>query len=185
MIDAMRSFESGRKHSFDRGFESHRLQARVALDQVRPWLEPLCCSSEGNQPMTLLVWDAKYCVNIREIDRQHRKLFDLLNDLYEAMQEGLGKDLIGEALGNLVDYTAYHFIWEEKLFRQHGYAEEAAHRAGHARLTTQLNAMKQKFDDGQTNVTMDMLRYLRDWLNDLVTGEDRKYAPFLIGKGVS
>jgi hypothetical protein len=24
MIDAMRSFESGRKHSFDRGFESQR-----------------------------------------------------------------------------------------------------------------------------------------------------------------
>lgn len=109
--------------------------------------------------MTLLVWDAKYSVNIPEIDGQHQKLFALLNDLYEAMQEGLGRDIIGAALGNLVDYAIYHFTHEEKLFRQHGYAEEEAHRAEHAKLAERLKAMKQKFGAGQTNVTLDMLRF--------------------------
>lgn len=135
--------------------------------------------------MTLLVWDATYSVNIREIDGQHQKLFALVNDLYEAMQEGLGRDAIGAALRQLVDYTAYHFSHEEKLFREHGYAGDEAHRAGHAKLTERLKAMKQKFDAGQTNVTLDMLRFLRDWLNTHIMDEDKKYMGFLIAKGVS
>jgi hemerythrin-like metal-binding protein len=135
--------------------------------------------------MTLLVWDAKYSVNIREIDAQHQKLFASVNDLYEAMQEEHGRDIVGAALRNLVDHTVFHFTHEEKLFRQHGYAEEEAHRARHAELIERLKAMKQEFDAGQTNVTLAMFRFLTDWLDNHITDEDKKYAPFLIAKGVS
>jgi hemerythrin len=134
--------------------------------------------------MSLFVWDSKYSVNIREIDQQHQKLFALFNQLYEAMQEGHGNDVVGKVLTGVLDYTAYHFAFEEKLFRQYGYADEAAHRAEHAKLTEQAKTLVQKLHAGQAHVTMATLKFLCDWLNNHILGSDKKFAPFLIGKGL-
>ena len=38
----------------------------------------------------LFVWDEKYNTGIEEIDRDHIGLVELINDLYEAMQDGSG-----------------------------------------------------------------------------------------------
>jgi hemerythrin-like metal-binding protein len=134
--------------------------------------------------MSLFVWDSKYSVNIHEIDAQHQNLFALFNQLYDAMQEGHGNEVIGKVLTGVLDYTAYHFAYEEKLFRQYGYADEAAHRAEHAKLTEQAKTRVQKLHAGQSHVTMATLKFLCDWLNNHILGSDRKFAPFLIGKGV-
>jgi hemerythrin len=134
--------------------------------------------------MSLFVWDSKYSVNIREIDQQHQKLFALFNQLYEAMQEGHGNDVVGKVLTGVLDYTAYHFAFEEKLFRQYGYADEAAHRAEHAKLTEQAKTLVQKLHAGQAHVTMATLKFLCDWLNNHILGSDKKFGPFLIGKGL-
>ncbi|HXD41508.1 MAG TPA: bacteriohemerythrin [Ramlibacter sp.] len=134
--------------------------------------------------MSLFVWDSKYSVNIREIDAQHQRLFCLFNELYEAIQEGHGNEVVGKVLGGVLDYTAYHFAYEEKLYRQYGYTDEAAHRAEHAKLTEQANTLVQKLHAGQSHVTLATLKFLCDWLNNHILGSDRKAAPFLIGKGV-
>lgn len=134
--------------------------------------------------MSLFVWDAKYTLNIAEIDRQHQKLFTLFNELYEAMQKGHGDDVIGRVLASVVDYTHYHFDYEEKLLAQYGYPEEALHRAEHVKLGEQARLLVQKLQAGQNHVTMATLKFLCDWLNNHILGSDRKYAPFLIGKGV-
>ena len=52
--------------------------------------------------MALVEWDpAKHSVNIQEIDRQHQKLFGCLNDLYDAMIQGKGREVIGNVLVSL------------------------------------------------------------------------------------
>ena len=134
--------------------------------------------------MKLFEWDAKYCVHIAEIDAQHQKLFALFNELYEAMQEGQGNEVVGKVLTGVVDYTAYHFAHEEKLLRQYGYPGEAAHQAEHEKLTLQARALVQKLHAGQSHVTMATLKFLCDWLNTHILESDRKFAPFLIDKGV-
>ena len=134
--------------------------------------------------MSLFVWDARYTLNIAEIDRQHRKLFALFNELYEAMQEGHGNEVIDDVLTRVVDYTAYHFATEEKLLHQYGYPEEAAHRAEHAKLTEQAKTLVVKHHAGNGQVAIATLKFLCDWLNNHILGSDKKFAPFLIEKGV-
>jgi hemerythrin len=133
--------------------------------------------------MSLFVWDDKYTLNIAEIDRQHQKLFALFNQLYEAMQDGHGNEVVEKVLTSVVDYTAYHFAFEEKLFRQYGYADEAAHRAEHARLSEQAKALAQRLRAGHGDVALATLKLLCDWLNNHILGSDRKFAPALIAQG--
>jgi len=134
--------------------------------------------------MSLFVWDAKYTLDIAEIDRQHQKLFALFNELYDAMQDGHGSEAVGKVLTGVVDYTVYHFETEEKLLRQHGYPDEAAHHAEHAKLAEQAKSLVIKHHAGEAKVTMATLKFLCDWLNNHILGSDKKYAPFLTGRGV-
>lgn len=134
--------------------------------------------------MSLFVWDAKYSVNIREIDRQHQRLFDLFNELYEALQEGRGAAVIDKVLTSVLDYTVYHFSHEEQLFRTHGYPDLAAHCAEHLKLTEQAKTLAQKLRTGKSDVALATLKLLSDWLTHHVLVADQQFAPFLIARGV-
>ncbi len=130
--------------------------------------------------MPLLEWKAEYSVNISEIDEQHRKLIDLVNRLYDAMKVGQGKTVMAAILGELVQYIAYHFATEERLFREHRYPDAALHAA----LTAQAKDLQARYGHQPGSLSVETMRFLRDWLNHHILGSDRKYGPFLNERGV-
>jgi hemerythrin len=136
--------------------------------------------------MSAFVWEDKYSLHIAEIDRQHQKLFALFNELYDAMQQGHGTEIIDKVLTNVVDYTAYHFAFEEKLLKEAGFKEEAAHRAEHGKLAEQAKALAQRLKAGQsdTKVAIATLQFLGDWLTRHILVSDKSFAPFLLAQGV-
>jgi hemerythrin len=135
-------------------------------------------------PMPLLEWSAKYSVNVRELDWQHQQLFGMLNELYDAMQTGQGRAIVGDVLERLLNYTQYHFTSEEALFREHGYREDAAHRAEHAALSSRTLALQRRLEAGEIGVAAETLRFMADWLKSHIVGTDMKYVEFLNAKGV-
>jgi hemerythrin len=136
--------------------------------------------------MSVIVWEDKYSLHIAEIDRQHQRLFALFNQLYEAMQQGQAGEVIDKVLTSVVDYTAYHFAFEEKLLHEAGFREEAAHRAEHAKLTEQAKALAQKLKTSRndTTVCIATLKFLGDWLARHILVSDKHFAPFLIARGM-
>lgn len=134
--------------------------------------------------MPLIQWGPKYSVNIQEIDNQHQKLMALINQLYDAMTAGHGKDVLGKVLNELANYTVNHFAYEEKLFQQHAYPETAAHKAEHVKLIQQVTDLKQKFESGKAHITLEVMNFLKDWLNNHIMVVDKKYSAHLNSKGV-
>jgi len=85
----------------------------------------------------------------------------------------------------LANYTVYHFGTEEKLFRRYQYGEFQAHKKQHDDLTKQVLDLKAKLDTGKSLVTVEIMGFLKDWLNNHILKSDKKYGAFLNGKGVS
>ncbi|MCW5210007.1 hemerythrin family protein, partial [Desulfobulbus sp. US1] len=56
------------------------------------------------------------------------KLFEIVNELTDAMKAGHGKDVLGNILDRLISYTASHFQLEENYFQQVKYPDAAAHK---------------------------------------------------------
>ena len=52
--------------------------------------------------MVFFPWKDEYSVGIKKFDEQHKNLVGFLNELYEAMNNGRGKDILGKVLSNLV-----------------------------------------------------------------------------------
>ena len=134
--------------------------------------------------MSFFVWEPRYNVDIDSIDRQHKRLFALFNELYEAIQKGDADEVIEEVLIRAADYATYHFETEEKLLARYGYYDEAAHRAEHVRFTEHVASMLEKVRLGNALVSLATLKLLSDWVNNHILGSDQKYAPFLLANGV-
>ena len=134
--------------------------------------------------MALINWTDQFSVNIVKIDEQHKGLIDLLNKLHESMKTGKGKEVISEVLNSLVTYTKTHFATEEQLFKTHGYPGNAVHSMEHAKLTQQVAKVQQDFLKGEKVLTMDVLNFLKDWLNNHIMKSDKQYSAFLNAKGV-
>ena len=135
--------------------------------------------------MPLMKWNDKLSVGIASIDTEHKKLVDMVNELYDGVMSGHGKDALGHVLTRLIEYTRGHFAHEEKLFAQTGYKEAALHKKEHEDLTKQVLEVQAKYNSGAiSTLSIDVLHFLKNWLVEHIQGEDKKYAPWLISKGV-
>ena len=135
--------------------------------------------------MPLMTWTEDMSVGVRVLDDDHKRLVAMLNDLYDAIQNGRGKETMGRILNDLVQYTKVHFAREEKFFGETGYPGLAAHKKEHDALTGQVIDVQRKFTVGaNAALSIDVLRFLRDWLTNHIQGTDRKYQPHLNAKGI-
>ena len=129
-------------------------------------------------------WKDSYSVKVSAMDTQHKKLFDLVNELHNAMADGHGKDMAGEVLNRLIDYTVTHFAAEEKLMEKHNYPALVSQRAEHKALTDKVIAFKKEFDAGTSNVTPQLMMFLQQWLRNHIQTVDQRYGDFLNSHGV-
>jgi hemerythrin-like metal-binding protein len=141
---------------------------------------------KGVQQMPqLIAWNAAYALGIPSIDEQHRLLISMICHFQEAMLEGRTKEVVAPLLGAMNRYTEFHFNYEEQLLEQHGYAELKAHREQHANLIAALKDLEKKYNAGRLRARAPLMQFLRTWLVDHIGDDDREFAEFLKGKGVS
>jgi hemerythrin len=124
-------------------------------------------------------WNNDYSVQIVSIDAQHRNLFAIGHELHAAMTAGHGNAALGKILDRLVQYTAAHFGHEERLMRQNGYPDLAAHKAEHDALTKQVLQFQADFQAGRVTMTVQILHFLKEWLQKHIKGSDMRYVPCL------
>jgi hemerythrin len=129
--------------------------------------------------MALTAWSSEYSVGVEELDRQHRMLFDILNDLHAAMMQGKAQSLTGELLRKLIDYTRKHFSAEEAMMAAAGYSGLAQHRLQHKDLMKQVDEFAGRFERGEKALNVQLMNFLRDWLTTHIQHSDRAYTPAL------
>jgi hemerythrin len=134
--------------------------------------------------MSLMVWKEEYSVGLKDIDKQHMKLIEMVNEVHEAMAVGKSKDVLDQVFEELVDYTKTHFTYEENLLIKIGYPGASAHKGMHAELVGKVFSYKQRIDKGELGVSIDIMKFLRNWLNDHILIEDKKYGRFYSEKNM-
>ena len=134
--------------------------------------------------MSLIKWNDSFSVNIVRVDQEHKKLFQMINDLTDAMKAGKGKDVLGGILDGLLSYTASHFQTEENYFQQVKYPDAAAHKKEHTAFVQKISEFKKDFDAGRATVSVNILQFLSKWLQNHIKGTDQKYSSFLNENGI-
>jgi methyl-accepting chemotaxis protein/hemerythrin len=131
-----------------------------------------------------LEWDASFATGVAKYDEQHKVLFNMVNDLADAMQQKKSKEAVGRVLNGLAEYTINHFAGEERDFAQTHYPEETQHKALHKKLLEQVTALIGKFNAGEPLIAQDVINFLQDWLINHIKGADKRYGPHLNKSGI-
>jgi len=133
-------------------------------------------------------WKDSYGVDVEEIDRQHRKLFEIggrISDLVLAKDGYDHYDEIMTILDELKNYTIYHFNYEEKLMEEYGFPGLDEHKIEHMFLIKKLERMKDKdIDANQEDALINLVTFVSDWISGHILKTDMGYKDFFKEKGV-
>jgi hemerythrin len=135
--------------------------------------------------MSLIAWKDEYSVKIKEIDEQHKVLVGMVNEMHDAMSKGQGKDVLGPILDGLIEYTKKHFATEERLMQRYQFPEYNEHKAKHTKMAEKVLALQADYHKGSFQLTYEVSKFLKDWLNKHILGTDMKYSVFFNSKGVA
>lgn len=135
--------------------------------------------------MSIITWSDELSVGVEAFDSQHKRLVALINELHDAMSAGKGSTVLRKILSDLADYTVYHFRAEEAVLAKYEYPGYRSHRDDHDDLARQVLDFKDRFEAGKAVLSMELMKFLTEWLTNHILGADRDYTAFLNEKGVS
>ena len=134
--------------------------------------------------MELLVWEDKYSVKVAEIDAQHKKMFEMINNLFHALEQSKAQEQLQPILKGFIDYADYHFATEEKYFNQFNYPGKDVHIQAHRAYTGKVQALLKKSAEDTTLVSVQLMDFVEDWWIQHVTMMDQQYAQFFNDHGL-
>lgn len=132
-------------------------------------------------------WLPHFNLNIPSIDRQHKELFRMFNELCDAIWDGKGKDKVGDGLKFLADYTVQHFSDEEAYMTEHNFPEYQAHKKAHEDFVKEVGQFIGKFESEEvgSDFVISVITKLGNWTRDHIRGMDRELGSFLVTRGIN
>ena len=124
----------------------------------------------------LFVWDDNCKTGIAEIDQDHEGLVNLVNDLYEAMQDGSGGALLLPIFSALKHYTETHFTKEELFMVECDAPDQEKHFQEHKLMMAKLADLESRHRKGEAAISLQTLSFLRDWLKNHICVVDQAMA---------
>lgn len=125
----------------------------------------------------MVKWKADYEVGVKLIDEQHEKLFEIADRAYKLLTNDfiLDKyDRITEILGELKEYTIFHFRSEEEYMLSIGYKKFLSHKVIHEDFIKSIdNIDLHEIDLNQDESVKKILEFVVDWIDKHILNEDK------------
>src|SRR5436305_1941991 len=94
--------------------------------------------------MQCLEWNAeRNAVAVPQIDEEHQAIFQMGNDLYQALAGGALLSAVESGVRDLIAHTAGHFAAEERMMRLRRYPAYAWHKGQHNTVRGKLGLLEQ------------------------------------------
>ncbi len=125
----------------------------------------------------LVTWRSEYNLGVEGIDKQHRSLVDLVNQVWEGIVFQAERAKMLELVQRLEHYTIAHFAAEEAYMKAIGYPGLDAHKLVHQQFIARVDAEKKAVLKGG-QLTLGLVEFLKQWLLDHIMGLDREAADY-------
>lgn len=126
--------------------------------------------------LEMIEWNEKYSVNVSEIDEEHKKLIEIINKVIVARQHNNDPEEVLEILREMTRYALNHFKTEETYMVKFGYPDYQSHKKEHHDFSNKTIEYCRSIDNGDYQITDDLLEYLQQWLVHHIQEIDKKYT---------
>ena len=121
----------------------------------------------------LLQWKDEFSTGVALMDQQHKRLVELINQLFLCMKDGGDRMVLADVVDELVNYTITHFHAEEDVMRKHNYPDLEAHKLVHQNFIDKVAVYAEKLKAGDRLPPAEVYGFLKDWLVSHIEKQDR------------
>lgn len=125
-------------------------------------------------------WTPNLSVGVAVIDSQHKMLFEKVDNLFDAGKSGKSKEMIGEMLDFLDNYTKQHFRDEEAYMAKINYPGLEQQKTAHKNFIAQLTKLKQEYRQSGGNIALiiNANQVILDWLTKHISAMDKQIGVY-------
>ncbi len=133
----------------------------------------------------LIKWNENYSIDLNIIDQQHKKWIDFINILYLSFKNEASISEINENILKLLDYTDYHFGFEEKYLEDFKCGNFEAHKHEHEQFIAKIKEYQNMIENGEYNAVYALIVYLNGWVLNHIQNDDKDYVDCFKLNGLS
>jgi len=134
--------------------------------------------------MKSMPWKEQYSVGVKEIDRQHRGLLDIINQVINSIEKKNKWQSTSAIIDSLINYAYNHFATEERYMIEAEYPELSWHVGLHLAFIRKVFLMSEEYKQKGLAMQKEILTYLASWYSSHVLEVDRKYMSYMDKKGI-
>jgi hemerythrin-like metal-binding protein len=131
----------------------------------------------------MIDWSPRYEIGIRLIDRQHRQIVDIINELYH-LDSSRERGVMRDVFAKLMHYFETHFRDEEDLMEKNAYPGFALQKKEHDAFIDTICGYHREFLKGQALVPINVFNAVWDWFAHHIVKVDAEFQPFAVEKKI-
>ena len=124
-------------------------------------------------------WKEEYNLGIHEIDAQHKRIFEVINNFYRAVEQSKENECLSVFLGELVSFAEHHLSTEENHFEEFNCAVKENHIKKHniyRGKVAQFLEKNEKNENETRALSFEVLAFMKEWWTSHIVGVDRGYV---------
>jgi len=123
-------------------------------------------------------WDSSLETGYEKVDKQHKQLVAMVNNLMEASSAGRGDAAVIETMDFLTGYAIKHFSDEEQLMVDYDYEDFLHHKQIHDDFKIVVGELAQRVtNEGPTKELINIVsETIGSWLLNHIKGDDFRMA---------
>jgi len=139
-------------------------------------LSGLDIDQDNSGSLVQIQWRKSFECGQIDIDRQHKRLFGLGNELINTVSSNKPRGDVELLLDELINHITDHFCTEEAILARSKHPLSPEHQEIHRQLLAKAVSLRAKFLDGSL-VTSELVGFIvYDVITDHITKEDLKFA---------
>jgi hemerythrin len=137
-----------------------------------------------NKKLKIIEWRQSLSMGIPILDRQHRGLLQMTNDLFTGCLYGrkISEAYFRTVSHKMMDHIKTHFLTEELMMEKSKYPYIADHQKQHREFIDDMNGHMGKFENGEKLAPQNFVRQLREWFMTHIAIVDKKFGIYYVQK---
>ena len=172
-----------------KGFEEEMLVSKFELEMKTEILEGLLVKNKielpGIDQEYSIVDYAQNKIGLNIIDSQTKKWTEHINKFYADFKRKAAPKSILQSLDELIDYTGYHFGFEDKYLKDFNYSKYDEFKQNHDTFMSTLQTHRAEYAEGENIAIIKAITFIKSWMSNYKSTIDAEFISLFKSHGLS